>query len=252
MSVFIADLFSRVSDGPLWYPVVVAVGIGVSVLFWLRKARSDARLPLIYLAGLAAGLLGASLAYFLAEGWSGRQPEDLWPGLTGGKSVLGGLAGGYAGVELAKWRLGYTQTTGDLFAMIIPLGVVGGRLGCLLHGCCLGQVMPEPSWMALADHSGVARWPAVPLEILFNLLFLAVVLALERAHALRGQRFHLYLISYGLFRFAHELWRDTPRLIGPISAYALMALALSFFGVWAWRRRAAVNQYCGAEACRVI
>lgn len=243
MSAFVDGLYSLVPDVPLWYPVIVAAGIGFSVLFWWKKAASDARLPLIYLGGLTAGLLGASLAFFLAEGWSSRQLVDPWPGLFGGKSVLGALAGGYAGVELTKWRLGYTQTTGDLFALVIPLGMICGRVGCLLHGCCLGQINTGPSWMELADRNGVPRWPAVPLEILFNLVFLAVVLALERAHALRGQRFHLYLISYGLFRFAHEVWRDTPRVVGPISVYALIALALSVFGAWAWRRRAALNRY---------
>jgi phosphatidylglycerol:prolipoprotein diacylglycerol transferase len=231
------------ADGgvPWWYAVTVAAAVVMGVFFWGRMARRDARLPLIYLAGLTAGLIGAKAVYWLAEGWFDFISGSPWTGLLGGKSILGGLAGGYAGVELAKWRLGYTQATGDLFALTTPVGVVCGRLGCLLHGCCLGQPCSSPTWYTVTDLSGVARWPAVPLEIMFNLLFLATVMVLRRADALRGQRFHLYLISYACFRVIHELARDTPRLAGPFSGYSLVALGLGGFGVWAWRRRAAVD-----------
>ncbi len=45
-----------------------------------------------------------------------------------------------------------------------------------------------------------------------------------------GQHFHLYLIAYGLFRFAHEFFRETPRILGPITGYQLAALAIVGLG----------------------
>lgn len=189
-----------------------------------------------------------------------------------GKTILGALLGGYAGVEVAKKLTGYTQATGDWFAVIAPVGIVLGRVGCLLHGCCLGKVC-APAWWTMADANGVARWPAVPVEIGFNVLALAVFAGLrfyrrgeegmERdaegnemaavpppsAHApprlcgempapLAGQHFHLYLIAYGAFRFAHEFLRATPRLGAGFSGYQIAALACVALGAWRFAARA--------------
>jgi phosphatidylglycerol---prolipoprotein diacylglyceryl transferase len=80
----------------------------------------------------------------------------------------------------------------------------------------------------------------VPVEIAFNLSFLLVlVLILQPRQLLLRQRFHLYLIAYGLFRLGHETVRDTPRILGPWSGYQLLALALVGFGIerfWRYSR----------------
>ena len=52
-----------------------------------------------------------------------------------GRTVIGGIIGGFVGVELTKWRLGYKHSTGDAFAVAIPIGHFFGRIGCLLAGC---------------------------------------------------------------------------------------------------------------------
>jgi phosphatidylglycerol:prolipoprotein diacylglycerol transferase len=70
-------------------------------------------------------------------------------------------------VEIAKKFTGYEKATGDLFAIVAPIGIILGRIGCLLHGCCLGRVC-EPHWWTLTDANGLSRWPAVPAEIAFN------------------------------------------------------------------------------------
>jgi len=213
-------------------------GIAVSALFWARLARRDDRLLLVYVAALIGAFLGAKLAYLLAEGWRDLGQPDIWIRLATGKSILGALPGGYAGVELAKRWVGYRGVTGDWFAIIAPVGIILGRIGCWLHGCCLGRAC-GPSWFTLRDASGVGRWPAVPVEIVFNLAMLACFFVLRQQRRLIGQHFHLYLIAYGLFRFTHEFLRDTPRVAGPISCYQLIALTLAAFGAWAFRRRAA-------------
>ena len=213
-------------------------GIAVSAVFWSRLARRDDRLLLVYVAALIGAFLGAKLAYLLAEGWRDFGQPDVWLRLATGKSILGALPGGYAGVELAKRWIGYRGLTGDWFAVIAPVGIVLGRIGCWLHGCCLGRAC-EPAWFTMRDASGVGRWPSVPAEIVFNLAMLACLFVLRRQRRLAGQHFHLYLIAYGLFRFMHEFLRDTPRVIGFVSGYQLIALSLLAFGAWAFRRRAA-------------
>jgi len=219
------------------------LGIGVSLWLWSRLAKRDERLLLIYIGGLCGAFLGAKLVYVLAEGWLHFGREDFWRQLATGKTIVGALLGGYAGVELCKRFVGYRAVTGDWFAMVAPIGIMLGRIGCLLQGCCLGSIC-EPAWYSLQDHTGIGRWPAVPLELAFNGVFLLVVLLVLRPRRiLPGQHFHLYLMTYGLFRLAHEAVRATPKVFGPLSGYQLAALALVLLGVARyWQRRQSARQ----------
>jgi len=205
-------------------------GIFVSIFFWSRLAKGDSRLVFIYIAALAGAFLGAKLVYLGAEGWLHWRDKDRWIQFATGKSILGGLLGGYAGVEIAKYLLRFEGATGDWFALIAPVGIMLGRVGCVMHGCCLGRVC-DPSWFTAHDASGVAHWPAALVELLFNALMLAVIMLLRSRRVWPGQHFHLYLIAYGLFRFAHEFLRATPRIIGPFSGYQFAALCVAMLGL---------------------
>ena len=160
------------------YGWLMLAGIFVSIALWSRVAKRDSRLVLIYIAALAGAFLGAKLVYLAAEGWLHWHDENRWLILATGKSITGALFGGYAGVEIAKRLLGYRGVTGDWFALIAPLGIMLGRVGCVLHGCCLG-VACQPAWFTVNDATGVARWPAAQVEFIFNAVAL-VVLGLMR------------------------------------------------------------------------
>ena len=205
-------------------------GIFVCLIFWSRLARRDSRLVFIYITALAGAFIGAKLVYLGAEGWLHWHEQDRWIQFATGKSILGGLLGGYAGVEIAKRLLGYTSATGDWFAVIAPIGLVLGRLGCVLHGCCLGREC-DPAWFTVNDAAGVARWPAALVEGLFNAVMLGVFLWLRWKKILSGQHFHLYLIGYGVFRFGHEFLRATPQILGPFSGYQVAAILVALLGL---------------------
>ncbi|MEO8354105.1 MAG: prolipoprotein diacylglyceryl transferase family protein [Chthoniobacteraceae bacterium] len=93
---------------------------------------------------MLGAFLGANLVYLAAEGWMFWDSPQRWVIFATGKTILGALLGGYAAVELAKHLLNYTAVTGGRFAMVVPVGIVLGRIGCLLHGCCPGQVFVNP------------------------------------------------------------------------------------------------------------
>ena len=224
------------NPGTTTYSLLVLAGIAISLGLWTRLARDDRRLPVVYFAGLCGAFLGAKLAYLVAEGWLHAGEAGMWLHLATGKSIMGALLGGYAGVEIGKRLVAYPSSTGDRFALIAPVGIILGRLGCLAHGCCLGHDC-DPAWYALTDAAGLPRWPAVPVEIAFNLGFLLVlVLFLRPQRRFAGQHFHLYLITYGLFRLGHEAARDTPRVLGSWSGYQLLALLLIGFGIQRYSR----------------
>jgi phosphatidylglycerol---prolipoprotein diacylglyceryl transferase len=239
--------------GALLYPLGAVLGLLLSAWGWERavlpgQAPSTRQRHAIFAGCVLGAVVGAKLGFLFAEGLDiVRNPElDAQMralALLHGKTVTGALLGAYAGVELAKRRVAYQQATGDSFALLAPLSLAIARLGCWAQGCCLGLPLPAAAW-TLTDQSGVPRWPAVPLEFAFNLAFLgwvAFVLWRRRPGVparLQGQLFHVYLIAYGLFRFAHEFMRATPHWIGPWSGYHLLALAIVALGAVGFARRA--------------
>jgi phosphatidylglycerol---prolipoprotein diacylglyceryl transferase len=218
------------------YSWLLLAGIAVSLVAWSRIAKRDERLLFIYISALVGAFLGAKVVYLLAEGWIDWRQPDRWLRLATGKTIIGGLLGGYAAVEITKKIVGYRSATGDWFVFIAPTGIIFGRIGCLLHGCCTGSVC-RPVWYAMSDKEGTPRWPSVPVEIIFNLVALGAAAMLRWKKILPGQHFHLYLVAYGLFRFAHEFVRATPRIIGPLSGYAIAALVTAAFGAFAFVKR---------------
>ena len=83
--------------------------------------------------------------------------------------------------------------------------------------------------------------PAPLAEMAFNLAFLAWAIAAWRLGWQRGQRFNVYLMAYGAFRFAHEFVRDDARWVGPFGGYHLVSLAILATGAWMYRARSVAN-----------
>ncbi|MBL9126148.1 MAG: prolipoprotein diacylglyceryl transferase [Verrucomicrobiales bacterium] len=206
--------------------------VALSAVYWYRAGRKDARLPWIFLGGLIGAFVGAKVVYLLAEGWRDLNLPGTWQRWATGKTILGGLLGGYGGVEWAKKALRYREPTGDRFAIVVPIGIFLGRLGCLSHGCCLGQPCSATAWYAWTDPAGVGRWPIVPAELAFHASSALVALGLAPTRVARGQRFHGYLIAYGIFRFVTEFRRDTATWAGVWTGYHAAALALIGLGIW--------------------
>ena len=219
------------------YGWIVLIGILVGGWFWSRKWKERPASFPIFIGAIVGAFLGAKVLFLLAEGWAHLDSPGWWMIWLSGKTIIGALLGGYAGVELVKHWVGHREPTGDWFAVGVPLSIAIGRIGCLRYGCCPGIVAGEGARFSISDSSGVERWPAVALEFGFNALFVIAILPLAIRGAGRGQLFHLYLLSYGGFRFWHEFHRDTPRILGEISGYHLGALALLLLGgVRGWQR----------------
>lgn len=204
---------------------MILCGIAWGAVYWFRESKTDGRLALIYAAGLAGAFIGAKLAFLIAEGWLHLNDPNRWIIWLSGKSVMGALPGGWAGVELAKKGLGYRKITGDRFARLIPPALILGRIGCLNAGCCTGVVC------------SFGTWPSVPVEIGFQVIAYVALWFMGRRGWQTGQHFHLYLIAYGLFRFFHEFLRATPKPFFGTSGYQWVALATVIAAVIAFQHR---------------
>ncbi|MDF1860225.1 MAG: prolipoprotein diacylglyceryl transferase [Verrucomicrobiales bacterium] len=221
-----AELGSR----PGLYGWITLGGLLIGGWLWSRKWKETPGSFSIFVGAICGAFLGAKLMFLFAEGWIVIGQDRWLLQWIVGKSIVGALLGGYAGVELVKHWIGHRQATGDWFAVGVPLSIAIGRLGCLSYGCCPGKVCESQTWWTLADDQGTGRWPAVPLELGFNVLFVIAILPIVLRKAGQGQLFHVYLVAYGAFRFWHEFHRDTPKWFADISGYQIGALALIILG----------------------
>ncbi|MEO5711943.1 MAG: prolipoprotein diacylglyceryl transferase family protein [Luteolibacter sp.] len=208
------------------YALMLLTGIAWGAVYWFRESKKDSRVAFIYAIGLLGAFAGAKLAFLFAEGWLYIHDPNRWLIWLSGKSIMGALPGGWIAVELAKTSLGYRETTGDRFAILLPGPLILGRIGCLKAGCCGGMVC------------SFGTWPSVAVEIGFQIVALAVLLVLRRNKWQTGQHFHLFLMAYGLFRFFHEFMRATPKLFFGLSGYQLIALATAAAAGIAYKKRA--------------
>lgn len=200
-----------VTLGPLAVPThdfFTLLGVAVAVVVLVVGARSQGRLDrrLVFLAaaGMVGGGIGARLGTvvrYLAE-----NDHPSWSGLLldSGKTVVGGLAGAYVGVLLAKRFIGYREHTGDLFAPAVALGIAVGRIGCHLT-----EPPGTPTDLPWAvTYRGVPSHPSFLYETGFLLLLLGLMLWLRpRLAAHPGELFKVFLVGYGTFRFCVELVR---------------------------------------------
>jgi prolipoprotein diacylglyceryltransferase len=178
----------------------------------------------LVLAAFIGGALGAKLPFVLNSG-DGFFSDTTW--LADGKTITTGLIGAYLGVEFAKWFLGIRAKTGDSFALPLALALAVGRWGCFFNGCCYGSPTSRV-WGVYFEVRGelVRCHPTQIYESLFHLVMAGILLHIIHQGAFRYQRLKLYLIAYGIYRFATEFIRPEPREWLGLTFYQWMALAL--------------------------
>jgi prolipoprotein diacylglyceryltransferase len=165
--------------------------------------------------------------------WAHRADPTAW---LGGKTIVGGLIGGWWGVEIAKRCLGLRTRTGDAYVIPLCLGIAIGRVGCFLTGLpdhTYGDPVVLPWAVDFGD--GVPRHPTQIYEILW-LLIMATVFAWHGTGWRRdtgGRAFRLFFVGYFLFRFAIEFIKPTYKPYAGLSAIQVASLIAA--GVAAWQ-----------------
>lgn len=161
--------------------------------------------------------------------------------LLSGKTIVGGLAGGWMAVEGAKKLLGIERRTGDLFAIPLAVAIAVGRIGCFLSGLAdrtYGVATTLPWGIDFGD--GIRRHPTQLYEVLF-LAGLVVVLHAWRSRGAReGDLFRGFVAAYFAFRLAIDFWKPADcRGLGlsAIQWTCLGALAVCGPDMLRWFRR---------------
>jgi prolipoprotein diacylglyceryltransferase len=219
----------------LLHALFEAAAYAVGFRLFLRERRRRALPALadresslaIGIGAILGAALGAKIAYWLYDPVYALAGFPDWVHLLQGKSIIGALLGGLAGVEIAKKLDGVRGSTGDAFVWPLMLGMAIGRIGCFLSGLddhTAGNPTSLPWGVDFGD--GVPRHPTQ----LYEVAFLGALAALFawRGDRLRrpGDRFRAFMVGYLAYRLCIESIRPIPfHYFGLLSGLQLLCVA---------------------------
>lgn len=153
--------------------------------------------------------------------------------LLQGQSMVGGLLGGWIGVELAKKITSWTgPRTGDDFVPAILCGILVGRIGCFvagLHDGTYGEPTSMPWGVDLGD--GIARHPTALYEWLAALLALVTWPRWARMFASTpGLGFRSFILGYMVWRVGIDTLKPVPYAYG-LGMSAIQWICIAAAGV---------------------
>jgi phosphatidylglycerol:prolipoprotein diacylglycerol transferase len=237
------------SLGPLaihWYGLMYLIGFVGG--WWLGVVR--ARQPdsgwktgeigdLLFYIALGV-IIGGRIGYvlFYNFGLFAQDPLLLLRIWQGGMSFHGGLLG----VLFAMWLYGrktgrsFFQVT-DFMAPFVPIGLGAGRIGNFINGELWGSPTDLPWGMVFPFVDQQARHPSMLYEALLEglVLFLLLWIYSSKPRPTRAVS-GMFLLGYGVFRFAVEFVREPDAHIGYIAMQwltmgHLLSAPMILFGV---------------------
>ncbi len=213
--------------------VISSYGVLLLVAFWsglyiFLKMGQSRQIDTSHLFNLSlyimiAAIAGARLFYVLmhreefADNWLGAVLPIQKDGTfgIGGLIFLGGLiAAVLVGIwYVRRYRLPLWKTA-DSAAPAVAVGIIFGRIGCFLNGCCFGNVCYQPWGIHYPEHSYanaiIGAQPLHPTQLydagLAALNFI-ILLWLNRKQLPEGILAAVFLMIYGMSRIAVDAFR---------------------------------------------
>ena len=178
-------------------------------------------------AAVGGATLGSKLLYWLEDPQTTLLHRNDIAYLMGGKTIVGALVFGMIAVELMKRYIGLQQSTGDLYAIPLALGIALGRIGCFLTGLAddtYGVATNLPWGVDFGD--GIRRHPTQLYEIVFLATLIPVLLRVLRSIPLsvtanastvtrfrEGDAFKFFMVAYLSFRLICDFIKPYPRVL---------------------------------------
>lgn len=213
----------RIGTHDLFSLAGIGVGIGLYYRELIRRRMLDDRILFVSLAVLLGGGLGARLLLAWEHlPWYGQVGDAplTWIVEHSGKSLIGAVVGGYVAGVLAKKAFSYRRSTGDCYALAIPVAVSIGRVGCFLAELPLGTPTTLPWGIAVPPSAAAAfvpcpgcdlpMHPSMLYEIAFNLVAIAAIVRFRHRLVVQGDLLKAYLLAAAVFRFLVEFVRASP------------------------------------------
>jgi len=168
---------------------------------------------------ILTGLLGARLFYVLLNAsYFLEHPFEIVKIWEGGLVFYGGFfTATAAGIWFTSRRKIRVGKVANCLAPALALGQAIGRLGCFFAGCCYGRPTSVPWAVTFKDPAslaplGVDLHPTQIYESIGDLVIATILwILLVRRPDSKGDIFWLYVLLYGILRFAVEFLRGDDR-----------------------------------------
>lgn len=234
----------------LWHPVLESLGIFIAMRYYYfskrkNKDKTSLIVSLTILIGATAGaLIGSKLIGNL------EHPEVLfhqpfsfkrfWTNNT----IVGGLAFGLIGVELAKKVVGHRKSTGDLMVFPLILAMIIGRIGCFLTGVYEQTYgIPTNSIFGMYLGDDYLRHPVALYEIVFLILLWIFLLIIKKRYIYpSGFLFQIFMVLYFSFRFFLDFIKPKYEIIGGIGTIQIVSLLVIIYYLYIWISRKIFSQ----------
>ena len=241
-----------ISIGPLavrWYGLMYLAGF--MAFLWMGKRRAESQ-PWHGMSGqdvddlLFYGVLGVVLGgrlgqvLFYEPGYYLAHPLEILAVWKGGMAFHGGMLGVFVAMALFARKTGRTffQVT-DFIAPLVPLGLMAGRIGNFINGELWGRAAdPGLPWAMIFPHvDSLPRHPSPLYQAAGEGLLLFIVLWLFSAGQRKvGAVSGMFLVGYGVLRFAAEYFREPDHGIFGVSYVVSMgqwlSLPMVLVGFW--------------------
>jgi prolipoprotein diacylglyceryltransferase len=213
--------------------------VGVQTYLLIRKREKNPAQPIeaslwIIVCCVFGALIGSKVL-----AWLELSPNELasitdWRALLGGKTIVGGLLGGWIGVELGKKWFGIARRTGDAYVLPLVLGIAIGRVGCFLTGLpdhTYGNPTNLPWGVDFGD--GIPRHPTQLYEIFFVVVLGMAIWLRSRKPWTEGELFRLFMLGYFTFRVAVEFIKPVyrPSGLSAIQGACVVGIVMTLYGL---------------------
>jgi phosphatidylglycerol---prolipoprotein diacylglyceryl transferase len=224
--------------GPLavrWYGLMYLIGFAASFLLVRYQVRKrglefgEEFVETLYTYLILGLLLGARIGYvlFYNAGYYWAHPIEILAITQGGMSFHGGFIGVVLGGLLFCRRYkADVWLIADLVAVTVPIGLGFGRIGNFINGELYGRVTDVP-WAMIFPGESLPRHPSQLYEFLLEGVVLFAVMWMLKGRFRSGVLFSFFLILYGVFRTAAEVFREPDPQIGYILGIITMGQILS-------------------------
>lgn len=228
-----------IAIGPLavrWYGLMYLIGFGAAFLLARSRIKqgksgniSYAVFDDLFFFSVLGVVLGGRLGYvlFYKPGYYVSHPLEILAVWQGGMA----FHGGFLGVLLAmvyiarKHRIRWFAIT-DFIAPLVPPALAAGRIGNFINGELWGRTTDVAWGMVFRGAGALPRHPSQLYQFALEGVLLFVILWLYSAKPRpTGAVSAMFLIGYGVLRFAVEFFREPDDFLG------LLAFNLSM-GQW--------------------
>ena len=228
-----------IAIGPLavrWYGLMYLIGFGAAFLLARSRIRqgksgsiSYAVFDDLFFFSVLGVVLGGRLGYvlFYKPGYYISHPLEILAVWQGGMA----FHGGFLGVLLAmayiarKHRIGWFAIM-DFIAPLVPPALAAGRIGNFINGELWGRTTDVAWGMVFRGAGALPRHPSQLYQFALEGVLLFVLLWAYSAKPRPAAAVSaMFLIGYGVLRFAAEFFREPDDFLG------LLAFNLSM-GQW--------------------